>query len=134
MLPVIAAKTLRQAIAVTLAEKYDVPPEKIRFENGVVHANGHSLTFARSCQGDEGPGQRPRALYEYEAPKTQPLGTGGDMHFAFSFAAQAAEVEVNTLTGEVRVLRVIAANDVGMAGQSARITGTGGRWGHDGTW
>ncbi len=27
------------------------------------------------------------------------------MHFAFSFAAQAAEVEVNTLTGEVRVLR-----------------------------
>jgi xanthine dehydrogenase molybdenum-binding subunit len=37
------------------------------------------------------------------------------MHFAFSFAAQAAEVEVNTLTGEVRVLRVIAANDVGRA-------------------
>ena len=37
------------------------------------------------------------------------------MHFAFSFAAQAAEVEVNTLTGEVRVLRVIAANDVGTA-------------------
>jgi xanthine dehydrogenase molybdenum-binding subunit len=35
------------------------------------------------------------------------------MHFAFSFAAQAAEVEVNTLTGEVRVLRVIAASDVG---------------------
>jgi xanthine dehydrogenase molybdenum-binding subunit len=60
-------------------------------------------------------GQKPRALYEYEAPKTQPLGTGGDMHFAFSFAAQAAEVEVNTLTGEVRVLRVIVANDVGTA-------------------
>ena len=37
------------------------------------------------------------------------------MHFAFSFAAQAAEVEVNTRTGEVRVLRVIAANDVGAA-------------------
>lgn len=37
------------------------------------------------------------------------------MHFAFSFAAQAVEVEVNTLTGEVRVLRAIAANDVGKA-------------------
>ena len=37
------------------------------------------------------------------------------MHFAYSFAAQAAQVEVNTLTGEVRVLRVIAANDVGRA-------------------
>ena len=37
------------------------------------------------------------------------------MHFAFSFAAQAAEVEVNTHTGEVKVLRVISANDVGYA-------------------
>ena len=60
-------------------------------------------------------GQQPRALYEYEAPETRPLGEGGDMHFAFSFAAQAAEVEINKLTGEVRVLRVIAANDVGAA-------------------
>ena len=37
------------------------------------------------------------------------------MHFAFSFAAQAAEVEVNTRTGEVKVLRLIIANDVGTA-------------------
>ncbi len=37
------------------------------------------------------------------------------MHFAFSFAAQAAEVEVNALTGEVKVLNVIAATDVGRA-------------------
>jgi xanthine dehydrogenase molybdenum-binding subunit len=110
-----AAKTLRQAITVTLAEKYDVSPEKIRFEKGIVHVNGHSLTFSEVAGEMKAAGQRPRALYEYEAPKTQPLGTGGDMHFAFSFAAQAAEVEVNILTGEVRVLRVIAANDVGMA-------------------
>ena len=62
-----------------------------------------------------GMGLQPKVRYEYEAPKTQPLGTGGDMHFAFSFAAQAAEVEVNKLTGEVRVVKVISANDVGMA-------------------
>jgi xanthine dehydrogenase molybdenum-binding subunit len=37
------------------------------------------------------------------------------MHFAFSYGVQAAEVEVNTSTGEVRVLKVISANDVGMA-------------------
>ncbi len=110
-----AAKTLRQAIAVTLAEKYDVPPQQIRFENGIVHADGHSLTLGQVAQEMKSVGQKPRALYVYEAPKTQPLGTGGDMHFAFSFAAQAAEVEVNTFTGEVRVLRVIAANDVGTA-------------------
>ena len=53
--------------------------------------------------------------YEYEAPKTQPLGTGGDMHFAFSFCAQAALVEVDTKTGEVHVHKIIAAHDVGRA-------------------
>ena len=37
------------------------------------------------------------------------------MHFAFSFGVQAAKVEVNKVTGEVRVLKVISANDVGMA-------------------
>jgi len=72
-------------------------------------------------------GQQPRALYEYWAPLTMPLGEGGDMHFAFSFAAQAIEVEVNTITGEVRVLRVISANDVGRAinplGLQAQVEG-----------
>jgi len=110
-----AAKTLRDAITSTMAEKYDVKPEKIKFKDGIVHANGHSMTYAEVAKEMKEAGQHPRALYEYEAPKTQPLGTGGDMHFAFSFGVQAAEVEVNTLTGEVRVLRVIAANDVGMA-------------------
>jgi xanthine dehydrogenase molybdenum-binding subunit len=110
-----AAKTLREAITATMAEKYDVRPEKIRFENGIVHVNGHSLSYAEVAEEMKALGQRPRALYEYEAPKTQPLGTGGDMHFAFSFGVQAAEIELNKLTGEVRVLKVISANDVGMA-------------------
>lgn len=109
----LAAKTLRNAISATLAEKYDVTPDKIRFEGGKVRVNGHSLKLGDVAKEMKALGQRPRVLYEYEAPKTQPLGDGGDMHFAFSFAAQAAEVEVNTLTGEVRVLRVIAASDVG---------------------
>jgi xanthine dehydrogenase molybdenum-binding subunit len=110
-----AAKTLRDAITATLAEKYDVRPEQIRFENGIVHANGNSMTYAEVAKEMKAMGQHPRALYEYEAPRTQPLGTGGDMHFAFSYGVQAAEVEVNKLTGEVRVLKIISANDVGMA-------------------
>jgi CO/xanthine dehydrogenase Mo-binding subunit len=60
-------------------------------------------------------GRKPCAAYTYWAPSTLPLGQGGDMHFAYSFAAQAAEVEVNRLTGEVRVLKVLTANDVGFA-------------------
>ena len=110
-----AAQTLRQAIQSTLAEKYDQPPEQIRFIEGLAQVNGFSVPLGEVVQTMRQEGREPRALYEYWAPKTQPLGSGGDMHFAYSFAAQAAEVEVNTLTGEVRVLRVIAANDVGKA-------------------
>ncbi len=110
-----AAQTLRDQITASMAEKFDVRPEQIRFENGIVRVNGHSLTYAEVYREMTASGQQPRVRYMYEAPKTQPLGTGGDMHFAFSFGVQAAEVEVNKLTGEVRVLKVISANDVGMA-------------------
>jgi len=110
-----AAITLRNAITATLAEKFDINPNQIRFENGSVSANGHLLTFAEVAKEMKAMGRQPCVRYLYEAPKTQPLGTGGDMHFAFSFGVQAAEVEVSKLTGEVRVLRIISANDVGMA-------------------
>jgi len=110
-----AAKTLRDHITATMAEKFDVRPEQIRYEDGIVHVNGHSMTYAEIYKEMTAIGQQPKVRYEYEAPKTMPLGEGGDMHFAFSFGVQAAEVEVNKLTGEVRVLKVISANDVGMA-------------------
>jgi xanthine dehydrogenase molybdenum-binding subunit len=110
-----AAKALREAISATLAEKYDVQPEQVKFGGGRVQANGTALSYAEVAKEMKAGGLQPRALFEYEAGKTMPLGEGGDMHFAFSFAAQAAEVQVNTHTGEVRVLRIISANDVGMA-------------------
>jgi xanthine dehydrogenase molybdenum-binding subunit len=111
----LAAQTLREEIVAALAEKFDVAPEQIQFQNGIVQVNERSLTFAEIYSEMKSMGKEPRIRYEYEAPQTKPLGEGGDMHFAFSYATQAAEVEVNKLTGEVRVLRVISANDVGMA-------------------
>ena len=110
-----AAITLRNAIAAFLAEKYDIQPDLIKFNDGFAHVNGHKMTYAEIAREMKASGQETRALYEYEAPKTQPLGTGGDMHFAYSYGVQAAEVEVNTFTGEVKVLKVVSANDVGMA-------------------
>jgi xanthine dehydrogenase molybdenum-binding subunit len=110
-----AAITLREQITAALAEKFDVRPGKISFRDGRVHVNGSIMSFENVYKEMTATGQQPRVRYEYEAPRTQPLGTGGDMHFAFSYAVQAAEVEVNKLTGEVRVLRIISANDVGMA-------------------
>jgi xanthine dehydrogenase molybdenum-binding subunit len=110
-----AAQTLRQAIATTLAEKYDFPPDKISFIEGLAQFQDLSIPIGDVASEMKSEGHEPRVSYEYWAPETTPLGENGDMHFAYSFAAQAAQVEVNTLTGEVRVLQVIAANDVGKA-------------------
>jgi xanthine dehydrogenase molybdenum-binding subunit len=55
------------------------------------------------------------AQHEYWAPETQALGSGGDMHFAFGFCAQAALCEIDMNTGEVHVRKIIAAHDVGRA-------------------
>jgi CO/xanthine dehydrogenase Mo-binding subunit len=110
-----------------LTEKYDQSPENIQFGDGFVKVGDRSIRFGEIVAEMESAGQEPRSLYEYLAPATLPLGEGGDMHFAFSYAAQAAEVEVNGLTGEVRVLRVISANDVGRAinplGLQAQVEG-----------
>jgi xanthine dehydrogenase molybdenum-binding subunit len=110
-----AAQSLRQAMASVLAERFDQPPASIRFEEGLARVDGHSLPAGDVVRLMRQEGREPRALYEYWAPKTQPLGAGGDMHFAFSFAAQAAEVEVDLDTGEVKVLQLVAAHDVGRA-------------------
>ena len=56
-----------------------------------------------------------KVQHEYWAPKTMPLGKGGDMHVAFSFCAQAALCEIDMRTGEVIVRNIIAAHDVGRA-------------------
>lgn len=58
------------------------------------------------------------AEYKYLAPQTTPFEkeTGHSMpNFAYAYAAQAVEVEVDTETGQVKVLRVISADDVGQA-------------------
>ncbi len=110
-----AASSLRDAITAYLAEKYDTRPEEIVFNQNGVLVGEVTRTYSQIRSQMMTDRQIPKAVYEYHAPETKPLGSGGDMHFAFSFGVQAAKVEVNKITGEVRVLKVISANDVGMA-------------------
>ncbi len=110
-----AAVALRQALTSMLAEKYDVPPEQIRFVEGLAQVNGQEIPLGALASEMQSEGRAPRSMFEYWAPATRPLGEEGDMHFAFGFGVQAAEVEVNRLTGEVRVVRIVAATDVGTA-------------------
>jgi CO/xanthine dehydrogenase Mo-binding subunit len=56
--------------------------------------------------------------FKYLAPPTTPFDeeTGHSMpNFSYAYSAQAAEVEVDTETGHVRVVRITAADDLGKA-------------------
>ncbi len=110
-----AARALGELLTSHLAEHFDTPPDQVKFIEGLAQVGERTLPLSEVSRILHEAGRSPVASYTYWAPATRPLGEGGDMHFAFSFAAQAAEVEVNTLTGEVKVTRVITANDVGYA-------------------
>jgi CO/xanthine dehydrogenase Mo-binding subunit len=82
--------------------------------------SGNSVRGAAECalekwQNEERPAV---AEYTYLAPLTTPMDkeTGySTPNFLYAYAAQAVEVEVDTETGQVRVLRVVSADDVGKA-------------------
>lgn len=64
--------------------------------------------------------------YKYRPPATTPFDpeTGKcEPNFAYGYVAQAVEVEIDTETGHVRLLRVISADDVGKAVNPLQVQG-----------
>ncbi len=110
-----AAKGVKELLATAAAERLDCPPDALVFANGRIQYNGHSVDIAEAIDWAREEGREAKVSYEYWAPKTQPLGTGGDMHVAFGFGAQAALCEIDLDTGQVHVKKVAAAHDVGRA-------------------
>ncbi|MBC7249549.1 MAG: molybdopterin-dependent oxidoreductase, partial [Anaerolineae bacterium] len=111
-----AARQVRSSLAGAVAEELGAAPDTLTFAHGKVTApGGRAVSLAQAATLAEAEGRPLRVEYVYTPPRTVPLGEEGDMHFAYGFATQAAQVEVNTENGEIRVLQVIAAHDVGRA-------------------
>lgn len=110
-----AAIGLRDALSSVLSEEYDQPPDQLRFEEGLVHVNGSHVRFGDAVRLARSQGLPTRIQHEYWGPETRPLGTGGDMHFAFSYATQIALVSVDLNTGVVHCEKIISATDIGRA-------------------
>jgi CO/xanthine dehydrogenase Mo-binding subunit len=82
-----------------------------------------ALAARREWENEERPA---RATVQYCAPQTTPLDaqtTAGVPNYAYGYAAQAVEVEVDLRTGQVRVLTVISAHDVGRAINRQQVEG-----------
>jgi CO/xanthine dehydrogenase Mo-binding subunit len=66
------------------------------------------------------------ATVQYRPPATtrlDPVSGAGVPNYAYGYAAQGVEVEVNTETGQVRVLRVVSVHDVGRAINRQQVEG-----------
>jgi CO/xanthine dehydrogenase Mo-binding subunit len=71
----------------------------------------------------EGPQQ---ATVQYRPPATTPIDPvihTGRPNYAYGYVSQAVEVEVNTLTGQVQVLKIISVHDVGRAINLQQVEG-----------
>lgn len=111
----LAAIAVARELATVAAPLLDCAPEDVVFDDSRAGAGGKSMSLAELITRAAETGVKTLARHEYEAPATQPLGSGGDMHVAFSFAVQAALCEIDMQTGEVQVHKIIAAHDVGRA-------------------
>jgi len=70
--------------------------------------------------------QHVRATVQYRPPTTtslDPVTGAARPNYAYGYVAQAVEVEVNTLTGQVRALSVISVHDVGKAINRQQVEG-----------
>ncbi|QBD78772.1 aldehyde oxidase [Ktedonosporobacter rubrisoli] len=67
------------------------------------------------------------ATKQYRARTTHPLdpvtGAAALPNYCYGYTAQAVEVEVNLLTGQVQVLQIISAHDVGQAINRQQVEG-----------
>ncbi len=115
----LAAEKVKKQIMEFASKILGKSEDKLYIKNGnIVFTEDESvnITLKKLCQ--EGIRTReaiPFTVYETYDPPTEGADANfyGDYSSAYTYGAHGVEVEVDTLTGQVKVLRVIAAHDVG---------------------
>ena len=110
-----AAETIRGRLVAFAAEHWNVEPDRIAFEAGRVRIGNRDIAFAHLLEAAymarvqlsaTGFSRTPEIHWDRAAGRGQPF-------YYFAYSAGATEVEVDTLTGEYRVLRVDILHDAG---------------------
>lgn len=115
----LASRELREQLLRAAASVLGVDRDAVGLADGVVQAaDGRSLPLPDLLRACARMGVPRSQLSVYHAPAGEPvdLETGtGKVFPDYTYGAHAAEVEVDTETGVVKVLKLVAAHDVGRA-------------------
>ena len=117
----LAAADAKRQILEAAAQAYKQKVENLDMRQGQVFVKGEpeeGIPYPKAIRAghfrSDGDVILARGWYEPPTEK-QDKEFRGNISAAYAFAAQAAEVEVDTETGEVKVLKIAAAHDVGRA-------------------
>jgi CO/xanthine dehydrogenase Mo-binding subunit len=113
-----AAESLREGILATASELLGVPADGLELCEGYVQVRRHpetrvALSDVAGARRDAGLANTFDGYYDPELPAFDASGDLGEPYAMFVTGTQMAEVEVDTKSGEIRVLRMVAAHDVG---------------------
>ncbi len=110
-----AAVTIRDRLATLAAEHFAVDASEVIFADGHVQAGTQRLPFAKMARRAHEARISLSAAGFYRTPKIHwdKDTKVGRPFFYYAFGAAAAEVSVDTLTGETQMLRVDILHDVG---------------------
>jgi xanthine dehydrogenase large subunit len=120
-----AAQTIRSRLAGFLAARHAVAAESVVFAEGRVHVAGQALEFrevvrdayaARISLSSTGYYRTPKIHYDKRTMTGRPF-------YYFAYGAALAEVCIDTLTGESRLLEIDILHDVGRSLNPAIDTG-----------
>jgi xanthine dehydrogenase large subunit len=110
-----AARTIRQRLIEHACTAHGVAPEQVRFADGSVHLGARNMSFADFVREAYAARISLSATGYYRTPKIHWDKTTliGRPFYYFAYGAAVAEVALDTLSGETRLLRVDILHDVG---------------------
>ncbi|MCX6350039.1 MAG: xanthine dehydrogenase family protein molybdopterin-binding subunit, partial [Candidatus Aureabacteria bacterium] len=123
-----AATALRDKLLGPVAGKWKVPPEALMAEGGKIFVPGdpgRTMEYTEAVCLALASGLDLNSFAWHQSPPiwwSEEKGMG-DAYFTYVYGCQVAEVEVDTETGKVDVLKVWAAHEVGKAINPASVRG-----------